>query len=423
MVPGFCVSTDAVEAALHALMNTTDTDARRAADAGLRQFQATAQAWNTAVALIANAASPQAKLFGATILCNKLRGGRGGGLAPADVNALRGRCLQLLRGIESGQLLSQLCRAVCLLLVDVADGPGSLLLREAASANLPIDTTLELLTLVPDGGAWLQEAAQNGVLSIPVRTRDSVTEELGMGDNVERAFALFRAVEAAMVDVLSTASDEATEEQRTTVAGDDWSESAHKLDALTIVHVLLRCQAEFSRGGDHSKWRLRLLRIPKVGIIVPPPESPIGARPVAGCCSAPRRLIRVRRAAVDVSDANVDRAASLDPPNAHEVSRRGEAVALASVKQQRVEARPIKRRAAGQSNVANSSRARATLTYERVRHTHQRVRVRQPSSASVSTQAGSHPQAPAPLERARARERRKWRAGVCAQRRRRALPL
>ena len=66
-------------------------------------------------------------------------------------------CLQLLRGIES-QLRSQLCRAVCLLLVDVADGPGSLLLREAASANLPIDTTLELLTLVPDGGAWLQEA-------------------------------------------------------------------------------------------------------------------------------------------------------------------------------------------------------------------------------------------------------------------------
>ena len=67
--------------------------------------------------------------------------------------------------------------------------------------------------LVPDS-TWLQEAAQTGQLTLG----DDETEH--MMEKEIRAWpsdTLLRAVETAMVEVLSTASEEATEEQRTTV--------------------------------------------------------------------------------------------------------------------------------------------------------------------------------------------------------------
>ena len=75
--------------------------------------------------------------------------------------------------------------------------------------------------LVPDS-TWLQEAAQTGQLTLGTQDVDVLgddeTEHM-MKEEIRDwpSDTLLRAVETAMVEVLSTASEEATEEQRTTV--------------------------------------------------------------------------------------------------------------------------------------------------------------------------------------------------------------
>ena len=105
--------------------------------------------------------------------------------------------------------------------VELTDAAGALLndffvaLTRAFTANgtQDVDVLGAIDELVPDS-TWLQEAAQTGQLTLG----DEETEHM-MNEEI-RAWpsdTLIRAVETVMVEVLSTASEEATEEQRTTV--------------------------------------------------------------------------------------------------------------------------------------------------------------------------------------------------------------
>ena len=117
------------------------------------------------------------------------------------------------------QLLKQVAPAV-----ELTDAAGALLndffvaLTRAFTAKGTQDADVlgAIDELVPDS-TWLQEAAQTGQLTTlgDDETEHMINEEI-------RAWpsdTLLRAVETAMVEVLSTASEEATEEQRTTVGG------------------------------------------------------------------------------------------------------------------------------------------------------------------------------------------------------------
>lgn len=144
------------------LSPTADQATRTRADTWLRGFQAGFEAWQAGLALLQNAAlSKDVRSVGVTLLTNKLRGGGGGGLAPDQAASLRQAMMVALRDIESGPLRAKCCQAVTLLLGDshgLGSGPASLVMSEAAQYGLPIDVSLELLGLVPDGSAWLQAA-------------------------------------------------------------------------------------------------------------------------------------------------------------------------------------------------------------------------------------------------------------------------
>ena len=140
------------------MMWTTGDDAkRRQADQWLQSFQAAAEAWQVATQLVGNGSSPDVCLFAATVLCNKLRGGSGGGLALTDAADLRKALLEQLQRIPAGRLQTQLCRAVASL-VGCCDGDGShptiALLRDGAVATLSADALMEVLTLIPSAGGW-----------------------------------------------------------------------------------------------------------------------------------------------------------------------------------------------------------------------------------------------------------------------------
>ncbi len=146
-----------VEEALRVLYTTADASLRQSADRWLQEFQASEAAWEASVNLIASGATAEAKLFGATVLCNKLRGGNLGGLVPTAATSLRAALLQQLAALGDGggaSLLQQLCRAVAALLVG---GVGALL-ADAHFAALPAPSMLRVLSLVPEGGAFLEEA-------------------------------------------------------------------------------------------------------------------------------------------------------------------------------------------------------------------------------------------------------------------------
>ena len=140
------------------LSPTADHAARTSADAWLREFQSSPACWQAALGLLQNEELPKdVRSIGATLLTNKLRGGGGGGLPPDQINALRQQIISILRQIEAGPLRAKCCQAVTLLLGETTT-PASLVMSEAAQAQLPMDTTLDLLGLVPDGSAWLQPA-------------------------------------------------------------------------------------------------------------------------------------------------------------------------------------------------------------------------------------------------------------------------
>ena len=149
---------DHVEEALRVLYTTTNPSLRQSADKWLQDFQASDAAWELAVALISSGASAESRLFGCTVLCNKLRGGNLGGLPPESATSLRVALLQQLAALggEYGALVAnvepQLCRAIAALLV----GGVAALLGDPAFAALPAPSMLRVLALVPEGGALLE---------------------------------------------------------------------------------------------------------------------------------------------------------------------------------------------------------------------------------------------------------------------------
>ena len=64
--------------ALHALYTTPDAGVRKQADEWLRGLQDSSDGWRIGVDLVSEGRTAEAKLFGATLLCNKLRGGSRG---------------------------------------------------------------------------------------------------------------------------------------------------------------------------------------------------------------------------------------------------------------------------------------------------------------------------------------------------------
>ena len=149
------------EQALRVLWTTQDAAERHAANEWLTGLQGSDEAWMVAIALVASGSEPDFKQFGATLLCNKLRGGGGGGLQADQAASLRSELLQQLRAVPSGRLQASLCRAAAGL-VDAgapsADGVLGRLLADPDFRALRIDAMLELLTAVPDEGAFISVA-------------------------------------------------------------------------------------------------------------------------------------------------------------------------------------------------------------------------------------------------------------------------
>ena len=146
---------------LRVLWTTQDAAERRAANEWLTGLQGSGEAWTVAIALVASGSEPDFKQFGATLLCNKLRGGGGGGLPSDQAAGLRSELLQQLRVVPSGRLQASLCRAAAGL-VDAgapsADGVLGRLLADPDFRALRMDAMLELLTAVPDEGAFISVA-------------------------------------------------------------------------------------------------------------------------------------------------------------------------------------------------------------------------------------------------------------------------
>ena len=123
--------------------------------------------------------------------------------------------------------------------VELTDAAGALLndflaALARAFASKGTDVLSAIDELIPDSD-WLREEAQAGnLMTITATTRMTISGELGMEGPSSRT--LFRAVEAAMVDVLERASQVAIEEQRTTVAGDTFVQKV--LGAEPIARLL-----------------------------------------------------------------------------------------------------------------------------------------------------------------------------------------
>ena len=110
----------------------------------------------------------------------------------------------------------------------------------------------------PPDSTWLQEAAQS--LQLPSLGDDETEHMIKEEIRAWPSDTLLRAVETAMVEVLSTASEEATEEQRTTVAS-----------TLTFVQKLLGAEPIARLLDSDPAW----------GQILPPCWEAYAARPEA----------------------------------------------------------------------------------------------------------------------------------------------
>ena len=147
-----------VEDTLRVLYSTSDAQQRQTADAWLREFQASQAAWEIAVGLLTSGHTADSKLFGATVLCTKLRGDNCGGLPPESAAILRSVLLQHLGAMNAdseANLHAQLCRACSLLLGN--GGVGSLV-SDPAFASLGAAAMLAILALIPEAGAFLSDA-------------------------------------------------------------------------------------------------------------------------------------------------------------------------------------------------------------------------------------------------------------------------
>ena len=143
-----------VEEALTALYTTEDAGIRAQADQWLRGFQDSPASWQVAVSLLSESKSGDHKLFAATLLCNKLRGGGRGGLSANDGAALRTHLVQFIpTATWPTRLRPQLCRAVA----SLVDHPSELL-ADAQFGALPLAMMLDVLARVPDCSCWLLPA-------------------------------------------------------------------------------------------------------------------------------------------------------------------------------------------------------------------------------------------------------------------------
>lgn len=164
-----------VEQACATLWTTHETEARRQADQWLTAWQATPSAWAVALHLAQHGSSADLRLFGASVLHNKLRRGGRHELGRREAVGLRAELLCLASQPECAtRLRSKLCQAVATLVtVDAADEverggwPAAMvehasaaLLRAACNAGLPADACLELLALVAEEGDGMQTEAE-----------------------------------------------------------------------------------------------------------------------------------------------------------------------------------------------------------------------------------------------------------------------
>ena len=153
-----------VEEALRVLYTTSDARQRLRADAWLQEFQASQESWEIAARMVGAGSGAESRLFGATVLCTKLRGDNCGGLPPEAAANLRSVLLRHLGSLPSGRvyaslpsaaLVKQLCRACSMLL---GNGGMGALLADVAFAALPASAMLGVLALIPEGGAFLSGA-------------------------------------------------------------------------------------------------------------------------------------------------------------------------------------------------------------------------------------------------------------------------
>ena len=143
--------------ALRVLYSTHDASIRQSADAWLQDFQASDVAWEASLHLL-RSSDAQAKFFGSTVLCTKLRGGGGGGLPPASSGQLRTSLLQQLGSLDPDgprNIQQQCCRACALLL---GDGGMASLLADPDFAALTAENMLQILAFVPESGTFVDSS-------------------------------------------------------------------------------------------------------------------------------------------------------------------------------------------------------------------------------------------------------------------------
>ena len=96
-----------VEQALSVLWTTQNAAERAQANDWLTAFQESAAAWEACASLLSAGSTDDTRLFGCTVLCNKLR--RGCELPPAEQGALRRHLAAQLAAVAPGRLRAQLC--------------------------------------------------------------------------------------------------------------------------------------------------------------------------------------------------------------------------------------------------------------------------------------------------------------------------
>ena len=97
-----------VEQALSVLWTTQNAAERAQANDWLTAFQESAAAWEACASLLSAGSTDDTRLFGCTVLCNKLR--RGCELPPAEQGALRRHLAAQLAAVAPGRLRAQRAR-------------------------------------------------------------------------------------------------------------------------------------------------------------------------------------------------------------------------------------------------------------------------------------------------------------------------
>ena len=166
-----------MEEQLKILWTTTDAAARKAADEWLTKFQSSYEAWAAGIALVASGSTEDTKLFGATVLSTKLRSGGADSLPGEAAEHMLEALLGQIKGREPGRLRAQLARASASLVSEMGRQiphklpnypPTEKLLRSPAFACLEAGAAIEVMSLIPDRGAFLSRAEVEAMQSLMV---------------------------------------------------------------------------------------------------------------------------------------------------------------------------------------------------------------------------------------------------------------